>query len=755
MNIGGKLILSFLLVTLLPTVLIAFLTTTIISNSKKDDAQETINNNLKAAWMQYYARAYQMQYGMLQASTEVYFKDAIIRKDKEFLRDQLKSWKKFRPYVDLWAVVDEKERLIASQNSPYSGVRMSFNGLVDTALDKKTSFISTEVVQNSVLVSEGLDGIARITIESEKEGPKGELKDGMMLLVVTPVMDENDAVLGAIISGDLINNDNFVSDALADSIPGSLATIAMNDVQIATNVRQESGLRTLGHLIPKEVVEAVNSNLSFRGETAIAHQKYITAFDPIISYQGKIIGSLFVGVPKVKFVDLQYKNIKAVTGIAFIGLVMAAGVGSLITYRITRPIKALKKKAQLVSSGNLDIKAQVKEGNDELADLERTFDKMVINLRDHEEKIGQSQVRLRQQKNLIESIINSLPYCLYVLERNLSIAVWNRHAAQACPVCKCENGEDCYNLNFIGHLPNQEMKRGLDKIINNVFETGEPCQIEQKLTAKDGKDMMVRTSIFPILSGRGRDADYVVWMAEDITKKKELEASILASEKLSAVGQLAAGIAHEVNNPLGGILNCFYNFRNSRISDERKVEYLDFMEDGVKRVQNIVRQLLDFSQQHAPELGLTDINSMIEGIVPLFVHSIKGRDIRLVRNLGQGLPPILVDKHQIEQILVNLILNAVQALPGEGVIEVSTKFEGRWFCIQIADNGCGIPPENVSRIFDPFFTTKGVGKGTGLGLSVSRGIIERHKGRIDVESQVGNGTVFKVYLPIPSKEAAC
>src|SRR5574337_1977255 len=127
MNIGGKLILSFLLVTLLPTVLIAFLTTTIISNSKKDDAQETINNNLKAAWMQFYARAYQMQYGMLQASTEIYIKDAIVKKDRAFLRSQLSLWKKHRPYVDLWTIVDKDARTIASGNTASSGFKLSFN----------------------------------------------------------------------------------------------------------------------------------------------------------------------------------------------------------------------------------------------------------------------------------------------------------------------------------------------------------------------------------------------------------------------------------------------------------------------------------------------------------------------------------------------------------------------------------------------------------------------------------------------------
>ncbi|MBI1911129.1 MAG: cache domain-containing protein [Deltaproteobacteria bacterium] len=752
MNIGSKLIFSFLVVTLLPTIFLAFLTTTIISSSKKDDAQETINHNLKAAWMQYYARAYQMQYGMLQASTEVYIKQSIIRKDKTVLKEQLKAWNKFRPYVDLWAVVDSKAITIASQNNLKSGVPLSFNGLVQKAFQKKKSFISTEIVSNEILREDGIAGLANVPLVTEKGGKlvnEGELNDGMMLIVVTPVMDSSDKVIGAIITGDLMNNDSFVSDSLAESIPGSLVTIAMGNVQIATNVVDENGHRTIGHLIPKEVISEINTNLSFRGETSIAQKQYITAFDPIINHDAKIIGSLFVGVPKEKFVELQYRNIKAVTTIALVGLLMATGVASFITYMITRPIKSLTKKAQLVSTGDLNIRVGTqKDGNDEIADLARTFDIMVKSLRDNEDRIKVSQDKLRQQKNLIESIINSLPYCLYVVERNMSIVVWNRHASKACPVCNCKEGEDCSNLNFVVHLANPEIKRGLYEVMNSVFETGSGRTIEQKITNSEGKVISLRISIFPILSESSGPADYVVWMAEDITKNKEIEASIISSEKLAAIGQLAAGIAHEVNNPLGGILNCLYNFKHKKLTEARKAEYLDFMEEGIKRVQNIVRQLLDFSQQHAPELRLTDVNIMIEGIIPLFLHIIKGKDIRLVKKLGQGLPSIFADKHQMEQILVNLILNAIQAVDGEGVIEVSTRFEGNWYCILVSDNGCGIAADNLPKIFDPFFTTKGVGKGTGLGLSVSRGIIERHKGRIEVESQLGKGTTFKIYLPI-------
>jgi signal transduction histidine kinase/HAMP domain-containing protein len=752
MNIGSKLVLSFLLVTLLPTVLLAILTNNIISGARKDDAQAAVNNNLKAAWTQYHARAYQMHYGMLQASSEPYFKASVAKRDAPFLEARIRAWKKSRPYVDLWAIVDPGGRALAAFSRAGAGKRLSLNGLVEKALDEKTPLISTELVPYATLKDHGIAGEAGVAVAAQGEGAATRaLTDGMAIVVVTPVFAPGGSVAGAIVTADLVNNDPFVPDAAAEGIPGSFVAIALGNVQISTNVAAEGGRRGVGRRVPDEALAELGAKRGFRGVASMAGAPHIAAFDPILDHRGSVIGSLSVGTPLQGFAAMDARNMKAVGGIALMGLVLATGVGIFITYMITRPIKAITRKAQLVSRGDLDVRTDSeREGGDEIADLARTFDVMVKNVRINEESIRVGQGRLRQQKNLIESIINSLPYCLYVLERNLGIVVWNRHpAAGPCPICNCTQGVDSYNLNFIAHIRNAELKNGLDKLIHGVFDTGEPRQVERKVTLRPGgAPAYLRTSVFPIFSIKGRPADYVVWMAEDITKKKEIEAGVITSEKLAAIGQLAAGMAHEVNNPLGGILNCLYNLKKGTVTDGRRGEYLEFMEDGIKRVQNIVGQLLDFSQQHAPELTLTDINSLIDGVMPLFLHSIKGRDVRLVRNLGQGLPPILVDKHQIEQVLVNLILNALQAVDGDGVIDVSTAFEGEWYRITVSDNGCGIPPENVPKIFDPFFTTKGVGKGTGLGLSVSRGIIERHRGRIEVESAAGKGTAFKVYLPL-------
>jgi signal transduction histidine kinase len=238
-----------------------------------------------------------------------------------------------------------------------------------------------------------------------------------------------------------------------------------------------------------------------------------------------------------------------------------------------------------------------------------------------------------------------------------------------------------------------------------------------------------------------------------MTETKKLEQQIRNSEKLASVGKLAAGVAHEINNPLGGILNCLYNLRKGGLSPKRQEEYWASMEHGVRRVQKIVRQLLDFSQQHEPEFSQVDINRIVDQVLALTTHQFAPNRIRLEVVLGHGLPSVMVDRHMIEQVLMNLILNAVQAMKSGGLLTVRTSVAEGICRVEVSDTGSGIAPATMPHIFDPFFTTKSEGEGTGLGLSVNLGIVERHGGKILVESEVGKGTTFTLCLPV-SREGA-
>ena len=290
-------------------------------------------------------------------------------------------------------------------------------------------------------------------------------------------------------------------------------------------------------------------------------------------------------------------------------------------------------------------------------------------------------------------------------------------------------------------------RRHRGRRLKSTLDIGTKQVYEVEIMTRSGEVRTATVSVSPLQGSEGQILG-VLGIARDMTETKKLEQQIRNSEKLASVGKLAAGVAHEINNPLGGILNCLYNLRKGRVSAARQEEYWTSMEHGVRRVQKIVRQLLDFSQQHDPEFSPADINQIIEQVLVLTSHLFTANRIQLETMLGQGLPNIMVDRHMIEQVLMNLILNAVQAMKNGGVLTIRTAVAEGICRVDVCDTGSGIPASVLPRVFDPFFTTKGEGEGTGLGLSVNLGIVERHGGEILVEREVGKGTVFTLCLPV-------
>jgi two-component system NtrC family sensor kinase len=238
------------------------------------------------------------------------------------------------------------------------------------------------------------------------------------------------------------------------------------------------------------------------------------------------------------------------------------------------------------------------------------------------------------------------------------------------------------------------------------------------------------------------------------------QAEAARSEKLASVGLLAAGIAHELNNPLTGVLTFSHLVRKQMPDGSPEAEDLDLVIQETKRCATIIRRLLDFAREKTPEMKFSDLNQLIEETTHLIKQSAQVADIDIILNLDESLPTVWVDEDLVKQVVMNMLVNAQHAIEGGGTITIRTSL---WRDSQIAaeedesapmaeisitDTGCGISEENLQRIFDPFFTTKGVGKGTGLGLSVSHGTIETHGGSVEVESEVGVGTEFRIYLPL-------
>ena len=230
---------------------------------------------------------------------------------------------------------------------------------------------------------------------------------------------------------------------------------------------------------------------------------------------------------------------------------------------------------------------------------------------------------------------------------------------------------------------------------------------------------------------------------------REAQEQLIRSEKLAAIGQLAGGVGHELRNPLGAIKNAVYYIKGKVAKSElvqkepRVMEFLDIMDDEIKSSNKIINDLLGFSRVGKPSVSPTRIERVIEDALS---HLTIPENIEVTKELGTDLSEVEIDADQIRQVLVNMIINAVQAMPEGGKLTIDARERDKFLEIEISDTGRGIPEETIGKIFDPLFTTRA--KGIGLGLAVCKSIIDRHEGHIELKSKVGKGTTFNIKLPL-------
>jgi signal transduction histidine kinase/iron only hydrogenase large subunit-like protein len=234
---------------------------------------------------------------------------------------------------------------------------------------------------------------------------------------------------------------------------------------------------------------------------------------------------------------------------------------------------------------------------------------------------------------------------------------------------------------------------------------------------------------------------------------EQAQTQLIRTEKLASIGQLAAGVAHEINNPLGTILIYSHLIQKSLEPDDPKREDIALVISEANRAKEIVQGLLSFAREKKLRASEINVNDILEEVLSLVVNQSLFHNIKIKKSFDQGPQTIVADETQLKQVFLNIILNAAQAMEGNGKLTISTIFDKKQIKIKIADTGPGIPPEVMGKLFSPFFTTKE--KGTGLGLAISYGIIERHQGKIDVETDLGKGSTFVIALPvIVSEETA-
>jgi two-component system NtrC family sensor kinase len=353
-----------------------------------------------------------------------------------------------------------------------------------------------------------------------------------------------------------------------------------------------------------------------------------------------------------------------------------------------------------------------------------------------------SRWELLHSRNTLRALFDNLPTALYIVDPEYRIMAVNRGRAKLTDQPpKSLVGKTCYQALFNRSTPCPECR---------VQETFKDKSLTQRKESRQVADESTEWEIstYPISDEEG-EVIQVILLEQDISEQHRLEGILAQSEKLAAIGQLAAGVAHEINNPLTAIIANAQILDRELPADSDLKESVDLIARAGARATQVVRNLLDFARKETYHLGLTDVNETMQRSLDLMQHEILARSVTLKYDPEPNLPTILASQDHLQSVWLNLVLNAIDALDNSpGSIQVTTRKIGDEILVSVADTGKGITPERLTRIFEPFYTTKEPGRGTGLGLSVCHRIVKQHGGHIRVESQLGAGSEFTVILPV-------
>ncbi|MGA2975200.1 MAG: ATP-binding protein [Spirochaetia bacterium] len=432
---------------------------------------------------------------------------------------------------------------------------------------------------------------------------------------------------------------------------------------------------------------------------------------------------------------------RAILTVSLAGALLTVLLSLFFSRNITYPIAELLGAMGRIRDGILDTRVGTRGGY-EISRLFHGFNDMA---RELAQSRAASREALRETvilKEYNEKIVNSIRAGIAIINRDLVVEKANSSFLSSFGLdgARAIGSPLTYlNIDIIDEI-----------IVERIFaifrrEIQFHSQISRSRTG-----MVYEIRLYPFYSPDGeiQQASGCVFMVDDISARTELEEKIFQAEKLSTISMLSAGMAHEINNPLGSMLTNVQNLIEEESDPDRRVS-LKWIEQETRRIARIVQELLNFASADSGQAPGSDVNDVVREVVGLVSHSLaREGSIRIDTRLASGLPFSTVSTDELKQVVINLLKNSLQAIAAEGRVVVSTRrIADNGIALVIADTGVGIPKEIIPRIFDPFFTTKANGTGTGLGLSVVYGIVAKYSGSIDVRSRVGKGTRFALRLP--------
>jgi two-component system NtrC family sensor kinase len=635
--IHAKLMVAFVLVIVLIGTVFLIIGVQLTSSRVITEAQDKVRNDLNAARVIYESQLQQIASVVCYTSDRSLLQQAIVYSDFNEAQEDLTSVAN-TSNLDIFGVTNKYGQvLLRTHNSTKIGDDLSHHDFIRTVMHGGSCVSSTVVFSQYELEKESLilaeqAHIDLIDTPLARPVAVTSVGSGMMLIAASPIMNDNNELLGVVYGGKLLNRNYEIVDFIKQTVYEDVkykgqdigtATIFHDDLRISTNVKNEDGTRAIGTRVSEEVYnQVIIQGEPWIDRAYVVNNWYITAYEPIKNLGNEIIGILYVGVLEQKYIDIQRETILTFLGITIAGILAALGVSYLFAKQVSGPISQMVAVSKEVASGNLSARVDI-QTNDELHFLAESFNDMADSI--------------------------------------------------------------------------------------------------QK-----------------------RDQD----LKEFATKR------IMQSEKLALVGQLSANIAHELNNPLQGIVTFSHLLLEEQEDLDADCQYsLEKIVGQANRCRDIIRGLLDFSRQRPPDKSYYDVNTILNECVSLVELQALFHNIHIIRDLQVDLPLAVIDPSQIERVFMNMIINAAEAMDGSGELTINTKENKSTEDIEVSfnDTGSGISEENLRKIFDPFFTTKDVGHGTGLGLAISYGLVRSHKGSILVDSTLGVGTTFTISLPIEEK----
>jgi len=355
--------------------------------------------------------------------------------------------------------------------------------------------------------------------------------------------------------------------------------------------------------------------------------------------------------------------------------------------------------------------------------------------------LEQKALEVARLKDFSENIVESLNVGVLAIDLEGTVEAWNTRMEQLFGVAR----NDAVGRPLSELLP--------PELVQEIAARGDEEQVTgiyKHRLVHQGKSVVINVSITPLV---GKSAERIgrLLLFDDVTQRDRMEEQLTQTEKLTSLGLLAAGVAHEVNTPLAVISNYIQMLAKQMPEGDPRHTIIDKIVKQTFRASEIVNNLLNFSRTGPGELADVDLNRVVEETLSLVAHPLKASQIQVVKQLTEGLPPVRGSANKLQQVFLNLFLNARDAMPSGGMLEVRSAVHNGSVEVEVVDTGNGITREHIHKIFDPFFTTKTSGRGTGLGLSVSYGIIKEHAGKIDVRSTPGRGTSFHVEFPAVRK----